>query len=90
MADNTTREDIEESIFQQRLEEIKLLPPGQAKQDAIKALTQDYEGQKELIAEELAIADEFANMTDTSGSQAGGIYVAANPWSHAVDAVGKT
>ena len=43
----------EESIFQKRLEALKKMPPGPEKDEAIRQLSQDYKGKREIIDQEI-------------------------------------
>jgi hypothetical protein len=71
--------NIDSDMFQRRLEEIQAMPEGEAKQQAIKELTQDYQGLRELLGADVSAAEQLFNTKMPEGRNAGGIYVAANP-----------
>ena len=76
MAKTDMEQDIEKSIFEMKLAELKAMPDSPEKQEMIGRLFQDYEGKEAIIAEELALAEGEANTEQPQGTQAGGIFVA--------------
>lgn len=72
----------EDDLFKIRMDAIKAMPEGEARDKAIRQLSQDYEGKRGIIADELVLATEKATMAGPKGRTAGGIYVAADPLEH--------
>lgn len=89
MADNEKMTETEENIFQKRLDAIKLLAP-EAQQQAILQLSQDYEGIRGRLKDELEMAYADSVAATPQGTQAGGIYHAASPLSHLSSALRQT
>lgn len=63
------------------------MPDGEEKDELIRQLYQDYEGQEAIIDDAIASAEEALATAPPEGRQAGDIYVAANPMEHMATAL---
>ncbi len=74
------------TIYQQRLAQIKAMPPGSPEQQAALAkLARDYQGEQAAAAQQSRQGMEMSGAQTPRGTQTGGrygTYVAANPLEH--------
>ena len=73
------------TIYQQRLMEIKSMPPGPQQEAALAKLARDYQGEQAAAARQSSQGMEMSGTPTPQGTQTGGrygTYVAANPLQH--------
>lgn len=76
---------MDQTIYQQRLAQIKAMPPGPEKEAALAALSADYAGQQAAATQQMNLGAEMASQGAPGVTQLGGKYataVAANPLEH--------
>ncbi len=73
------------SVYQQRLAQIKAMPPGPQQDAALAALARDYQGENDLASKQMDYAQEAIGAGTPEATQTGGRFgttVAANPLQH--------
>ena len=73
------------TIYQQRLAQIKAMPPGPQQEAALAKLARDYQGEQAAAAQQSRQGMEMSGAQTPRGTQTGGrygTYVAANPLEH--------
>ena len=68
--------DMNNSMFQKRLQQIMQMPEGEAKQKALLALSRDYPGELEKLNRQRSVAEQLAGKSMPRGQVAGN-----NPYS---------
>ncbi len=88
---DTTQEEWEAklSMYQMRRDTIGSMPDGPEKDEAIRVLSQDYEGLTDIADNQLEFANELRNTPTPQGVQAGQVYVASDPWAHVGQALSR-
>ena len=76
------------NLSQEQMNYINGLPPNE-QEAAIQALTQDYEGKRGTLGDEMANAQQAMGAAAPEGRQAGGVYTAANPLEHLASGLRK-
>jgi hypothetical protein len=77
-----------ESMYQQRLAQIKAMPPGPQQEAALMALSRDYEGEQTAARDQMRYGNEAAMQGGSDPMKTGGRFgttVARNPLEHMAD-----
>lgn len=76
------------SMYQQRLAQIKAMPPGPQQEAALAALSRDYEGEQTAARDQMKYGNEAAMKGGSDPMKTGGRFgttVARNPLEHIAD-----
>lgn len=74
-----------DTMYQQRLAQIRAMPPGPQQEAALAALSRDYQGEQTAAQDQMRYANEAINQGQPGVTQTGGRFgttVAANPLEH--------
>ena len=74
--------DRSSEAFKKRIAEIRKMKDPEKRKAAIRRLSQDYEGLKDIAGAEVAFGDKMFDTEMPKGRMAGDVYVAANPLEH--------
>jgi hypothetical protein len=77
-----------DSMYQQRLAQIKAMPPGPQQEAALMALSRDYEGEQTAARDQMKYGNEAAMKGGSDPMKTGGRFgttVARNPLEHIAD-----